>query len=79
MEIRATCMLGVIGNITPFMDHSASPRGMLLLVHVQADDRYPGLQHALRIDTTLHTLQYVQKAIVTTQVSRFVDNSGHGI
>ncbi len=81
LEIHPTCMLGVIGNITPFADHSQAPRVCYYSSMCKQTIGIPVSNMPLRIDTALHTLQYIQKPIVTTQVSQFVNNTvmGSGI
>ena len=72
MEIHPSMMLGVMGSIIPFPDHSPSPRNCYQCsMGKQALGIY-SLSYKTRTDTITHVLDYPQKPIVSTKPSQFM-------
>lgn len=72
-EIHPTLMLGVMGNIIPFPDHSQSPRNCYECSMGKQALGMPALSYQTRTDTILYVLDYPQRPIVNTM---FADMMG---
>lgn len=71
-EIHPSMMLGVMAGIIPFPDHSQSPRNCYQCsMGKQALGIY-ALSYKTRTDTITHVLDYPQKPIVSTRLSKFM-------
>ena len=71
-EIHPCMLMGVMGNIIPFPDHSPSPRNCYQCsMGKQAIGMY-SLAYKLRTDTIVHVLDYPQRAIVSTKSAEFM-------
>jgi DNA-directed RNA polymerase II subunit RPB2 len=71
-EIHPCMLMGVMGNIIPFPDHSPSPRNCYQCsMGKQAIGMY-SLAYKLRTDTIVHVLDYPQRAIVSTKPAEFM-------
>ena len=71
-EIHPSMLLGVMGNIIPFPDHSPSPRNCYQCsMGKQAIGMY-ALSYKHRTDTITHVLDYPQKPLVSTLPSQFM-------
>tara|TARA_B110000211_G_scaffold234762_1_gene306126 strand:+ start:1288 stop:4581 length:3294 start_codon:yes stop_codon:yes gene_type:complete len=65
-EVSAVMMLGVMGSMIPFPDHSQSPRNCYQAAMGKQAMSIVSLSYQLRTDTCLHILNYPQKPIVNT-------------
>lgn len=71
-EIHPSMMLGVMGSIIPFPDHSPSPRNCYQCsMGKQALGIY-ALSYKIRTDTIVHVLDYPQKPLVSTKTAEFM-------
>lgn len=71
-EIQPSMLLGVMGSVIPFPDHSQSPRNCYQCsMGKQALGTY-AMSYKQRTDTTVHVLDYGQKPIVTTKPATFM-------
>lgn len=71
-EIDASMILGVMGSIIPWPDHSQSPRNCYQTsMGKQAMSMYT-LSHNIRTDTISHVLGYPQRPLVGTRVSEMM-------
>jgi len=72
MEIHPAMMLGVMGSIIPFPDHSPSPRNCFQCsMGKQALGIY-SLSYRIRTDTIVYVLDYPQRPIVGTRPGEFM-------
>jgi DNA-directed RNA polymerase II subunit RPB2 len=68
-EVHDVCMLGYTAALIPFSNHTQSPRVVYYSsMHKQALGLY-ATNHALRYDTTAHTMYHTQRPLVTTRVA----------
>lgn len=74
LELHPTCMLGIIGNTIPFPDHNQAPRVCYYSSMAKQTMGNFATNLAVRIDTTVHSLDYIQKPIVSTRVARMLHN-----
>jgi DNA-directed RNA polymerase II subunit RPB2 len=71
-EIHPSLMMGVMGNIIPFPDHSPSPRNLYQCsMGKQALGIY-ALSYQLRTDTIVHILNSPQRPLVSTKPAKFM-------
>ena len=72
MEIHPSMMLGVMGSIIPFPDHSPSPRNCYQCsMGKQALGIY-ATSYQIRTDTIAHVLDYPQRPMVGTRPGEFM-------
>ena len=71
-EIHPSMLLGVMGNIIPFPDHSPSPRNCYQCSMGKQALGIHALSYKSRTDTITHVLDYIQKPIVSTRASKFM-------
>jgi DNA-directed RNA polymerase II subunit RPB2 len=71
-EIHPSMLLGVMGNIIPFPDHSQSPRNCYQCSMGKQAIGIHALSYKSRTDTITHVLDYPQKPIVSTKPSKFM-------
>ena len=75
LELHPVCMLGAVGVCIPYPDHNQAPRVCYYSsMNKQTIGFYANNNHQ-RTDTTVHTLDYVQKAIVSTEIGDAINNS----
>lgn len=73
-ELHPSSMLGVVTSTIPFPDHSQAPRNCYSDSMTKQAIGVYALNHSLRADTVVHTLNYPQKPVVTTE---FADMFGY--
>lgn len=66
-EIAPAMMMGVMGNIIPFSDHSQSPRNTYQAAMGKQAMSIFALSHLIRADTIVHVINTPQKPIVSTR------------
>lgn len=66
-EITPAMMMGVMGNIIPFPDHSQSPRNCYQSAMGKQAMSIFALSHLIRADTVVHVLNTPQRPIVSTR------------
>lgn len=71
-EIHPSTILGIIGSIIPFPDHSQSPRNCYQCSMGKQALGTPLLSYNLRTDTVLYTLHYPQRPLVYTKASEML-------
>lgn len=71
-EIHPSMMLGVMGSIIPFPDHSQSPRNCYQCSMGKQALGIHALSYKTRTDTITHVLDYPQKPLVSTKISNFM-------
>jgi len=72
MEIHPSMMLGVMGSIIPFSDHSPSPRNCYQCSMGKQALGIFATSYKIRTDTIAHILNYPQRPIVSTRPSEFM-------
>ena len=75
LEIHPTCMLGVVGNTIPFPDHNQAPRVCYYSSMAKQTMGNFATNLPVRIDTTVHSLDYIQEPLVSTRIARMLNNS----
>jgi DNA-directed RNA polymerase II subunit RPB2 len=71
-EIHPSLMMGVMGSMIPFPDHSQAPRNAFQAsMGKQAISMFSTALHR-RVDNTVHVLDYPQKPLVTTQLAQIM-------
>jgi DNA-directed RNA polymerase II subunit RPB2 len=71
-EIHPSMLLGVMGNIIPFPDHSPSPRNCYQCSMGKQAIGFYATSYKNRTDTISNVLDYPQKPIVSTKPSNFM-------
>jgi DNA-directed RNA polymerase II subunit RPB2 len=71
-EIHPSMIMGIMGNMIPFPDHSPSPRNCYQSSMGKQALGIPTLSYRLRVDTLMHILNNIQKAVVTTQAAEIM-------
>lgn len=71
-EIHPCTMLGIMGSVIPFPDHSQSPRNCYQCSMGKQALGVPLLSYNLRTDTLLRILHYSQKPIIFTKPSQYL-------
>jgi DNA-directed RNA polymerase II subunit RPB2 len=71
-EIHPCTLLGVMGSIIPFPDHSQSPRNCYQCSMGKQALGIPTYAYNSRTDTLLHVLHYPQRPIVSTKTSDYL-------
>lgn len=75
LELHPTCMLGVVGNTIPFPDHNQAPRVCYYSSMAKQTMGNFATNLPVRIDTTVHSLDYIQEPLVSTRIARMLNNS----
>ena len=71
-EIHPSLMMGVMGSMIPFPDHSQAPRNAFQAsMGKQAISMFSTALHR-RVDNTVHVLDYPQKPLVTTRLAEIM-------
>ena len=71
-EIHPSMLLGVMGNIIPFPDHSPSPRNCYQCSMGKQAIGFYATSYRNRTDTIANVLDYPQRPIVSTKPSNFM-------
>lgn len=71
-EIMPAMILGVMGNMIPFPDHSQSPRNCYQSSMGKQAIGIPVMSHKHRVDTILPVMDCPQRPIVTTKPSKMM-------
>lgn len=75
LELHPACMLGVVGNTIPFPDHNQAPRVCYYSSMAKQTMGNFATNLPIRIDTTVHSLDYIQQPLVSTRIARMLHNS----
>jgi DNA-directed RNA polymerase II subunit RPB2 len=75
LELHPACMLGVVGNTIPFPDHNQAPRVCYYSSMAKQTMGNFATNLPVRIDTTVHSLDYIQEPLVSTRIARMLNNS----
>jgi DNA-directed RNA polymerase II subunit RPB2 len=75
LELHPSCMLGVVGNTIPFPDHNQAPRVCYYSSMAKQTMGNFATNLPIRIDTTVHSLDYIQQPLVSTRIARMLHNS----
>ncbi len=71
-EIVPAMMLGVMGSVIPFSDHTQSSRNIFQSSMGKQAVGMFALSHKIRTDTIVHVLDYPQRPLVNTLPARFM-------
>jgi DNA-directed RNA polymerase II subunit RPB2 len=71
-EIHPSMLLGVMGGIIPFPDHSPSPRNCYQCSMGKQALGIHALSYKIRTDTIVHVLDYPQRPLVSTKPAEFM-------
>lgn len=72
LEIHPSLLLGVMGSIIPFPEHSPSPRNCYQCSMGKQALGIPAMSYRHRNDTALHVLDYPQKPLVSTKAAELM-------
>lgn len=71
-EIHAALMLGLLGSIIPYSDHSQSPRNCYSTSQGKQAIGLFATTFGIRTDTLCHVLYHPQRSLVSTRMSRII-------